>query len=179
MNGTESPESQKPPPSSAGTNGHASTNSSLAAKKRKKDGLKPIITMEGASPHPAIGQAPFQRLVRGRSAATHGAVLHHITEDGSGQRSRLKRVWTLLTQPLAPPANDGWDSGAWDSHPRHVPWVWWLAMVQDANVMVWHSQGGGAHARYHLTDRCRHSAFCHAAACSLVFAGFSVAGWTL
>ncbi|KAM0425006.1 hypothetical protein ACHAPT_009807 [Fusarium lateritium] len=56
MNGTESPESQKPPPpSTASTNGHASNNSSLAAKKRKKDGLKPIITMEGASPHPAIG----------------------------------------------------------------------------------------------------------------------------
>jgi hypothetical protein len=52
-------------------------------------------------------------------------------------------------------------------------------MMQDVNVMVWHGQGGGAHARYHLTDRCRHSAFCHAAACFLVFADFSVAGWTL
>ncbi|KAF5007585.1 hypothetical protein FDECE_6093 [Fusarium decemcellulare] len=56
MNGTPSPEAQKPPPtSSASTNGHASSNSSLAAKKRKKDGLKPIITMEG--PQPAIGVA--------------------------------------------------------------------------------------------------------------------------
>jgi hypothetical protein len=64
MNGTESPESQKPPPSSAGTNGHASTNSSLAAKKRKKDGLKPIITMEGVGPHPAIGYV--QRFVSSR-----------------------------------------------------------------------------------------------------------------
>ncbi|KAJ4311110.1 hypothetical protein N0V84_010614 [Fusarium piperis] len=60
MNGTESPESQKPPPSAASTNGHASTNSSLAAKKRKKDGLKPIITMEGVGPHPAIGAGKAQ-----------------------------------------------------------------------------------------------------------------------
>ncbi|KAM5347197.1 hypothetical protein ACJ41O_010202 [Fusarium nematophilum] len=48
MNGTQSPEAQKPPPTSAaGTNGHTSNSSSLAAKKRKKEGLKPIITMEG------------------------------------------------------------------------------------------------------------------------------------
>ncbi|KAF4981651.1 hypothetical protein FZEAL_2591 [Fusarium zealandicum] len=53
MNGTQSPESQKPPP--ANTNGNNSNSSSLAAKKRKKDGLKPIITMEGASPPSAIG----------------------------------------------------------------------------------------------------------------------------
>ncbi|KPM36688.1 hypothetical protein AK830_g9877 [Neonectria ditissima] len=51
MNGSQPPESQKPPPASpAGTNGHNSnSSSSLAAKKRKKDGLKPIITMEGAT----------------------------------------------------------------------------------------------------------------------------------
>ncbi|KAF4451949.1 CMGC/SRPK protein kinase [Fusarium austroafricanum] len=44
MNGTQSPDAQKP--SNANTNGTSSNNSSLAAKKRKKD-LKPIITMEG------------------------------------------------------------------------------------------------------------------------------------
>ncbi|WZH48636.1 CMGC/SRPK protein kinase [Fusarium acuminatum] len=43
MNGTQSPEPQK----ASNTNGSNSNNSSLAAKKRKKD-LKPIITMEGA-----------------------------------------------------------------------------------------------------------------------------------
>ncbi|KAL2689228.1 hypothetical protein Neosp_003280 [[Neocosmospora] mangrovei] len=90
MNGTESPESQKPPPSSAGTNGHASTNSSLAAKKRKKDGLKPIITMEGASPQSAIGVALEQSGQRGRNLScltptyTISCVLHSFApvEDG-------------------------------------------------------------------------------------------------
>ncbi|KAF7560453.1 hypothetical protein G7046_g3688 [Stylonectria norvegica] len=47
---------QKPAPASpSDANGHGNSNSnnSLSAKKRKKDGLKPIITMEGASPQPA------------------------------------------------------------------------------------------------------------------------------
>ncbi|KAF5590390.1 CMGC SRPK kinase [Fusarium pseudocircinatum] len=46
MNGTQSPDAQKA--TNANTNGSNSNNSSLAAKKRKKD-LKPIITMEGTS----------------------------------------------------------------------------------------------------------------------------------
>ncbi|KAJ4017947.1 hypothetical protein NW752_001855 [Fusarium irregulare] len=46
MNGTQSPDPQKP--SNANSNGSNSNNSSLAAKKRKKD-LKPIITMEGTN----------------------------------------------------------------------------------------------------------------------------------
>ncbi|KAF4962003.1 hypothetical protein FSARC_9880 [Fusarium sarcochroum] len=53
MNGTQSPDAQKA--SNASTNGHNSNSSSLAAKKRKKDTLKPIITMEGASPQPDDG----------------------------------------------------------------------------------------------------------------------------
>lgn len=52
MNGSQPPEAQQPTPESpAGTNGHSNnSSSSLAAKKRKKDGLKPIITMEGSGP---------------------------------------------------------------------------------------------------------------------------------
>ncbi|RBR14423.1 hypothetical protein FVER53590_13106 [Fusarium verticillioides] len=46
MNGTQSPDAQKA--ANANTNGSNSNNSSLAAKKRKKD-LKPIITMEGTN----------------------------------------------------------------------------------------------------------------------------------
>ncbi|KAF5554679.1 CMGC SRPK kinase [Fusarium napiforme] len=46
MNGTQSPDAQKA--TIANTNGSNSNNSSLAAKKRKKD-LKPIITMEGTN----------------------------------------------------------------------------------------------------------------------------------
>ncbi|KAJ4253282.1 hypothetical protein NW762_010437 [Fusarium torreyae] len=53
MNGTQSPDAQKA--SNSSTNGHNSNSSSLAAKKRKKDTLKPIITMEGASPQPDDG----------------------------------------------------------------------------------------------------------------------------
>ncbi|KAF5590643.1 CMGC SRPK kinase [Fusarium subglutinans] len=46
MNGTQSPDAQKA--TNANTNESNSNNSSLAAKKRKKD-LKPIITMEGTN----------------------------------------------------------------------------------------------------------------------------------
>ncbi|KAL4731064.1 hypothetical protein ACLX1H_000023 [Fusarium chlamydosporum] len=46
MNGAQPSDAQQAV--NASTNGSNSNNSSLAAKKRKKD-LKPIITMEGAN----------------------------------------------------------------------------------------------------------------------------------
>ncbi|KAF7539607.1 hypothetical protein G7Z17_g12389 [Cylindrodendrum hubeiense] len=69
MNGSQPPEAQKPSPASpVGANGHSNnSSSSLAAKKRKKDGLKPIITMEGSSPQtPGISDHPVaERAIRG------------------------------------------------------------------------------------------------------------------
>ncbi|KAF5021079.1 hypothetical protein F66182_6868 [Fusarium sp. NRRL 66182] len=62
MNGTQSPDAQK--------NGHNSNSSSLAAKKRKKDGLKPIITMEGASPQPGAGTLQSSLFVFARAGYT-------------------------------------------------------------------------------------------------------------
>lgn len=46
MNGSQPAEGQKPPLAS----GESSDGSSLVAKKRKKDDLKPIITTEGGQP---------------------------------------------------------------------------------------------------------------------------------
>ncbi|RSL93228.1 hypothetical protein CEP52_013391 [Fusarium oligoseptatum] len=111
MNGTESPESQKPPPS---TNGHASTNSSLAAKKRKKDGLKPIITMEGANPHPAIGagKAQHRRQYEDETGATASltfsvraqwplAKRHSSGLSEDGQRRHMARYCITLQKTAA------------------------------------------------------------------------------
>ncbi|KAH7126193.1 hypothetical protein EDB81DRAFT_765273 [Dactylonectria macrodidyma] len=86
MNGSQPPEAQKPPPASpSGTNGHSNnSNSSLAAKKRKKDGLKPIITMEGASPQtpgvpkrlPKLRPKPEPKESNNTAAPSRTAVLH-------------------------------------------------------------------------------------------------------
>lgn len=49
MNGTQPTESQKPPPATI-VSANGLSSDSLASKKRKKEVLKPIITVEGGTP---------------------------------------------------------------------------------------------------------------------------------